>query len=60
MREEYTVTATGLIKMTRSQIKAQDTDVLMELYTRAIGYGGLTKSTARMLVSELNRRHRNS
>ena len=56
MNREYTVTANGLIKMTRKQLKAQDTQTLRELQSRARAFGGLTASTARMLVKELNRR----
>ncbi len=56
MTRDYTVTANGLIKMTGKQIKAQDTQTLRELHSRAMAFGGLTSSTARMLVKELNRR----
>ena len=56
MTREYTVTANGLIKMTRKQIKAQDTQTLRELHSRAVAFGGLTASTERMLVKELNQR----
>ena len=56
MNRAYTVTANGLIKMTRKQIKAQDTQTLRELHSRAAAFGGLTASTARMLVKELNQR----
>ena len=56
MNREYTVTANGLIKMTRKQLKAQDTQTLRELHSRSMAFGGLTASTARMLVKELNQR----
>ena len=56
MKSEYTVTANGLIKMTRKQLRAQDTQTLRVLHSRATAFGGLTASTARMLVKELNQR----
>ena len=56
MTRDYTVTSNGLIKMTGKQIKAQDTQTLRELHSRAMAFGGLTASTERMLVKELDRR----
>jgi len=42
--------------MTRKQLKAQDTQTLRELHSRATAFGGLTASTARILLKELNQR----
>ncbi len=54
--QQYSVTATGLIKMTAKQVKEADYETLVMVYSRGIAFGGLSQTTANRIAKEIKKR----